>query len=188
MSTLGSNVYPLAVGRNYNSFGNNNQVINFRATLTAGSTAISVGTDVFARVTAILAQTGPTGIAAITGPGVSMAPTGYVPATATGTNTLLLGTGASISGSYQLQVYDATVPSSEQAPVTAFHVLAGPSGGTAGAGLSFRSAGGQTVSIPYTGLAPGAVYSYQVCEVLGMTGMTGSILGIAASLKPLFMA
>ena len=176
-------VYTLEVGRDYNPYTNGNKVVKFRATSTAGSTVLTgVGASVTDWVFTVINSY--PGVAVVSGPGVNGGSTRYdlidmsyiVPGELSLTNPLTL------TGTYEFTLWDASVPSAEDAPITSFHVI------DKGAGtFDFVTFQGNSISIANSGMVNGAIYPYIIGLVNGLPNGTGSILGLANNSKPLFI-
>ncbi len=166
MSFTIGRTYTLVAGRDYT--GRNNQPLKTRASLTSGTGSFNVSNDAATRIAAIVAAGSTAGIK---GGGFPE----YTLITGISGTTVTAGTASSVTGVYDLSIFDANVPSSEDSPVLGFHVLA------TGAALSFTTFNGQAVTLPAGSLAAGGIYDYAVGTV---TGVTGSIIGVAPVTKP----
>ncbi len=166
MSFTIGRTYALATNKDYS--GRTNTLTNFKTTVTSGTATFVAPSEVIARVAAIVAAGSTAGIK---GPGL---PQQTVVSSATGT-TLVAGTAASIGGTFEYSVYDINIPSIDDCPVIAFHVL------TSGAAITFKTLNGQSVTLPAGSLAQGGIYDYSVASV---TSITGSIFGLGAVSKP----
>jgi hypothetical protein len=180
MSFTASRIYTLTAGKDYNPGTNGNIVVKVRATSTAGSTLITgVGAAAIARINAIVAASG---TPAIIGSGISGTGTRYDlidTGSPIGPNSFDITNPSNLTGTFEFKIFDASIPSNEDAPVMAIHVLTGGN-------LQFTSIQGDALTFSATNLIAGGVYYYAVGNVSALGG--GTYYGLAPNLKPLYIS
>jgi hypothetical protein len=177
MSFTANRIYNIVQGVNYDPTVNGNVAIKFAATITAGSPIITVtrfpDSNPVARVLQILAFA-PLQVPVIIGPGFA----GREIVVAASGNTITLTNNSANTGTFEFYVFDGSRPSSIDAPITAFHVVAAP-------GLiNFATLTGDLVSIPAGGVVAGGIYEYGIRSFTTLTN-ANSLLGLAPISKSL---